>query len=519
MQDWIARAAELKAELMARKKTDNTSPCPSMAPAPEKDAQDPASSFSSGANATATTIAPPATFNTVASTLHKTDEHRLKQDLKEQVDQLIAQEASNAQSLTVVDGQKLSPDTQPPFTPGLASSAPAKLSINTADHKDKGGETEKAVILQQVDLQKHRNANGSKEHQTLSSPKPDVDVSKDNVAQEEPKKRPVSSQTSKKKEGSDVQADPIPRNLREGLNALQDSNNTSSANQHITCSTPMSKLPLLALPAPNPPKQQVDLPPSKSALEGQMHSALDKPATKSAILTSKDEAPRSAPRDHKNNDRELQRYRPKMDPARVNEGQKFRGSTIRAMPAGPQLPNRSPSYYRQRDLDFDFDMLVSQNHDLKDWLVFTGWHNRDYRAAFLERKRRLADLDREKDEIDQERARLMSADEYALETARYRNGICGADDFKNDAFSRNTGKELFSSPLPSNRKRDYVSEYEDEFPRKMSRVDTRDHRRESSREGREEYGKRFYHRDEVEKGETTNHWLQSGSPFLWASRD
>lgn len=67
--------------------------------------------------------------------------------------------------------------------------------------------------------------------------------------------------------------------------------------------------------------------------------------------------------------------------------------------AGREQRHRSASHVAPwpiDDEDKEVERLASRHPDLRDWLELTGWHFTDYRMGELDRRRRMADIDREK---------------------------------------------------------------------------------------------------------------------------
>lgn len=133
-----------------------------------------------------------------------------------------------------------------------------------------------------------------------------------------------------------------------------------------------------------------------------------------------------------------------------------------------------------RRRDRDRERLVAQDHDLWDWLAYTGWNDEGYRARFLDRQRRLADIDRE-------RAALLDADQRDVVTRR----DSGTDASRPPAISETRcadipPRELFDLVRrsehpgfnqPSSLKRENHRDREDGTPRKIARINDRSPRR------------------------------------------
>lgn len=518
-ENWHARATELKAELMARKNAVTTisHPKPQCSLGTEPRTLESSVSPEAGSNAAAPTFAPASAPNTMAPLLHETDAQKLKQDLSEQVDQLIANEAPRAQPMTTTGSDKLLHDAPSAIT--HTCSTPTKPLIAATNRREKTAETTKTETLREHDPKKHQSTDGSKGHETVSSSKQDVDDPQPSTSEvddrsghvakqgEANKQANASSPTSPKEETSKVRYGSAQRQ------SAEDSKDLKTSGEGGAKGIPVSSAPLRRTPIPETPKsgqpqdEASSLRPTTAALPVSRPRAPPQPATESAAPSSKDEAPPSALRDHKRNGSEPQNASSSVDPSRVTKGHEdeSRRSTRQPAPTCPQPPARLLIHHRPHDPVFELDILASHDRDLKEWLAFTGWHNRDYRAGFLQRQRRLVDLDREKHVIDQERAELVSADEHALRTARSHSGSGRADDCATDYPPHNAGRELFSAPVPSSRKREYLSDCEDDLSRKTSRGDGWGCQRGSFQGGRDDYGQKTDYHDDLGEGKITNH--------------
>lgn len=156
-------------------------------------------------------------------------------------------------------------------------------------------------------------------------------------------------------------------------------------------------------------------------------------------------------------------------------------------------------------------VAATQDRDLQDWLAYTGWNDEDYRRRFLDRQRRLADIDRE-------RAALLEADQR--EVATRRDG--GTDASRPPPFSephRAGGPRELFGPSPSGFKREYPTEhpndYDNAHPRKFARMDAavRSHRvsyRSPSPGGHKPRAKQYW-RDEM-RGDGPSPNEQIGKP-------
>lgn len=165
-----------------------------------------------------------------------------------------------------------------------------------------------------------------------------------------------------------------------------------------------------------------------------------------------------------------------------------------AMPPAPRWPSADhrpsdakPSTYRYYPRgpydERDRDRLTAQDHDLRDWLTYTGWNDEGYRARFLDRQRRLA-------EIDRERAALLEADQREVETRRDGGTDASRPPAPSEPRRADTPRELLGPVRrgehpgfnhSSGFKREHPSDYEDGSPRKIARVDASGPRRISHR--------------------------------------
>lgn len=427
----------------------------------------------------------------MAYTLPKTDAQELQMGLSKEDHKSSDHSSPKSRSFTTSNSEKLSLVLQ--SAPNHELSTPTIPSNNAADHKDNKIESAKTVILQSRIPEKHSSINGTNGGEIASSSKP-------GVANSEP------SRVNLIDNGKDLTNQP-----KKHSSKLQPSNRDSNGSQgskegntkeNITLnSAPRRKFPVIDSTASRPSQTQAPMrSPTATTLLIPKQPVPEKPATRPFV---RDWTPLSAPYTHMRNDWELQHYRPSTNKDQVASIHEPRGSSKWPDPRGSQPPARNHFQHYPRDLGSELDALAYQHRDLHDWLSFTGWHDHDYRLGLLHRKRRLADLDREKNEIDKERAELLSADERALKKpTRFRDGFGGMDDFEIDYTSRNAGRELFISPLMRSRKREYNrSDCGADFPRKMSRVDGRADRRDSSPRARDGHSKRGYYHEEVEEGE------------------
>lgn len=507
-QHWIARAAELKAELMATRYPVNGRSGPSVEIHSQIESQNSVSSISPSSDAiirsaSTNTLALAPAPQQMASAAHETDVHELQKEMKE-LEKIIAFGPSNAQLSTTANN-----GTQPPDAPAATEhvpSTPVKLPINTADCKDNKDETSKTV-LQSMHPKEHKSNDAneavSKPHMDIRASQPSNVNQRDMIgALHNDNKLINTTQPFKKTKNGNIKEN---WNLADGKMPPKGPQVSKEGNikEVIQPGSPPSNSPVPKTPASGLPQKTAAHPPaSTNAPQIQRHPVPEKPVSK---LPAQDTAPPPGPRNYMGNNWELQHYRPSANRAPVDRKiHEPRGSIRLPSPVLPwlSLPPDLSTDYRPRDPDFELEKLASKDRDLEDWLVFTGWHSQEYRADFLERNRRLAHLDRERRQIEQERARLMSADECAPKTARFCGSIGGAEpEFKADHDSRNIGRDLFGSPPPRPRKREYISDCEDELPLHKTRsVYSRGGGRQGLSMGaRDGYDKRGYYREEMKE--------------------
>lgn len=467
-QNWASRAAELKQELMARRVPMAIKSDPSIFKMNSQDSVGSMSTKSTSSNAVpglASTNTPPPTPQNINSAPDDEEAQKVQNHLKE-LGRIIAFGAAKTQMPKIVKTMKMPHDG--PFAPKHITSLPPKPTIDMADRKKIKAKRAETPIAEEIHPIKQVSTVTNKENATVGSPAQDIKDSKLLQVQ--------LHDGGKELEDGEIQS-----------NGSQASSQ-SDAKRVLLPSAPISRSATTKPLASTTPHEPTSQNPTKMTLPLQKTSLPEKPAS---APSPRDKTPPTAPHSHKHRGWELQHYRPSLNEARGDRAHDPREHTRRPLHLPPLAPSRpdSPIYKHPHDRYSEHDRPTTQDRDLDDWLSFTGWHNRDFRADFLQRKRRLALLDREKIEIEQERAKLMSADNRAsgLETVGYRSSGSvrdGADEFEADFPSRNAGRELFSSPAPGNRlKREYTSDRENLSRRKMSRMDKGGRRRDSSNYG------------------------------------
>lgn len=463
-QNWATRAAELKQELMARRGPMTVKSESGIIKIDSQNSVDSMSTNSPSSNVIpglASTNTPPPTPQNMTSAPNDKAQ-KIQNHLKE-LGRIIAFGAAKSQVTKIVKTMKM--PQYGPFAPNHTTSLPPKATTYMADCKKtkaKAGDpvTKEIHPINQV------STVTDKKNATVGSPAHDIEDSK-------------SLQARLRDGGKDLEDGEIQSN---GSKA----SGQSDAKRVLLPSAPISRSAASKTLASTTPQEQTSQNSTKMTLPLQKTPHPDNPASEPR---PRDETPPTAPLSHKRRGWELQHYRPSLKEARGDWTHETRGNTRKPLHLPPLAPTRpdSPIYKHLHDRYSEHDRPTSQDRDLDDWLSFTGWHNPDFRADFLQRKRRLAYLDREKNEIEQERAELMSADKRAsgLETVGYRSSGSirdGADEFEANYPSCNAGRELFGSPAPGSRqKREYTSDGENQSRRKMSRVDLEGRIRDSSR--------------------------------------
>lgn len=404
----------------------------------------------------ASTNTPPLTPQNITSAPSDEEAQKIQNQLKE-LGRIIAFGAAKLEVPKVVKTMKMPHDG--PFAPKHTTSLPPKPTIDMAHcKKNKGRET---PITKKIHPIKQVSTVTDKKNATVGSPAQDIKDSK-------------SLQVHLGDRGKDLEDGEIQSN---GSQA----SSQSDAKKVLLPSAPISRSATTKTTTSTSPREQTAQNPTKMSLPLRKTSVSEKSAREP---TPRDETPPTGPRSHNHRGWELQHYRPSLHQARGDRDHSSRGHTRRPLHLPSLAPSRpdSPIYQHPNDRYSEHDRPISQDHDLDDWLTFTGWHNRDFRADYLQRKRRIAFLDRE---IEHERAKLMSADQHALisETVGYHSSGSirdGTDEAEADRPSRNAGRELFGSPAHGiRRKREYTSDGENQSRRKMSRVDDSDRRRDS----------------------------------------
>ncbi|KAJ4402521.1 hypothetical protein N0V82_010773, partial [Gnomoniopsis sp. IMI 355080] len=433
--------------------------------------------------------------------MRENEAQQLQEELKE-LERIISFRPSEARSLTTTIAKKLSAHAFQSAANQMPSTS-VNMPIKQTDQKKQKDETDETVPQELHP----KDPTSTDDNKTVSNPQQIIrgsgpqplkvmlhDVVK--ALDEKHVEKPQSSQNIGTTKGNSTLED-----CKVLAIGPQDSQG-GDVKKALLPGSPPSMNPFMKKVASDLPPKQVSQPPpstSTNTLQTQQHPMPEKEVDKPR---AQDPTPPSAPRNPLPTGRETQNYRPSWNRApvdRINE--RRRGGNTRLpspIPRRPSLPppalpsssNNNNNYYRPRDPDLELEKFASRDRDLQDWLVFTGWHNRGHRADFLQRKRRLAELDRGRREIEQERARLMSAEDDLIKT----------DDFY---ASWNTGsREPLGSPTPRIRKREYIGDYEDESPRKMSRQDNREDRRDLSARATGDYGKRGYYHEEVREDVT-----------------
>lgn len=107
------------------------------------------------------------------------------------------------------------------------------------------------------------------------------------------------------------------------------------------------------------------------------------------------------------------------------------------------------------------DRMTHYDRDLRDWLTYTNWHDEGYRARFLERKRRLAEIEREKVEL--------------LEADQRENTTRPTAEPQEPPFSSGPARPLANRTdlRATGFKRELFRDEEANGPRKVSRIDHR----------------------------------------------
>lgn len=449
-QNWATRAAELKQELMARRAPMAVKSESSISKMKSQDSVGSMSTKSANSNAVpglASTNTPPLTPQNINSAPSDEEAQEIQNKLKE-LGRIIAFGAAKSKVPKTVKTMKM--PHAGPFAPKHTTSLPPKPTIDMAH-----------CITKNIHPIKQVSTFTDKKNATVGSPTQDIKDSK-------------SLQVHLGDRGKDLEDGEIQSN---GSQA----SSQSDAKKVLLPSAPINRSATTKTPTSTSPREQTAQNPTKMTLPLRKTSVSEKPAREP---TPRDETPPTASRSHNHRGWELQHYRPSLHQARGDRDHSSREHTRRPLYLPPLAPSRpdSPIYKHPNDRYSEHDRPTSQDRDLDDWLIFTGWHNRDFRADYLQRKRRIAFLDRE---IEQERAKLMSADQHALifETVGHHSSGSirdGTDEAEADHPSRNAGRELFGSPAPgSRRKREYTSDGENQSRRKMSRVDNPDRRRDS----------------------------------------
>lgn len=489
-QNWAVRAAELKEELMARRGLMVARSESSNSKMNSQNSLGSMSSSSPSSNVLprlASTSTPPPTSQDMTSGPNHEEAQKIQNQLKE-LGRIIAFGASKTQ-VPKIDKTVKMPHVGS-FAANHAASLPSKPTTDVADCEEVKAREGETSTTKEIHPMTQVSTNINTENATVSTPGHDIKGTKSRQVQPNDGTKDTADddeinkvQLEKQRKSSRIREDTTPEDGEIQSNDSQASSQ-SKVKGVLLPSAPISRSAASkALPSTSP-HEPTSQNPTKMTLPLLEASLPEKPASEPA---PQDETPLMASHSHKRRGWELQHYRPSLHQARRDRANDFRGQTRRPLRLSPLAPSHpdSPKYKQSRHPNFEHDKPTSQDRDLDDWLSFTGWHDRDFRADFLQRKRRLAYLDREKNEIEQERAKLMSADEHALvgsETVGYRSRGSvhnGADEFVADFPSRNAGRELFNSPEPAiRRKREYTSDGENRPSRKMSRLDTGDrHRR------------------------------------------
>lgn len=500
-QIWVARAAELKKELMARKHPVNGKTSPVVEIHSQVGSQNLLSFISPSSNATArittTNLLTPAT-QAIASAMQENEAQKIQEELKE-LERIISFSPSEVPLLTNNTAKKLSShafQTATNHTPSTLIDKPSKQTEHK-EQKDKTDETVLHTVYPKSSARTDANKTvGNPQEAIHGSGSQPLKVELYHDVKDLDKKHVETSQSSLKT--SNTKENPTPAAFR-----------GDDVKKTLLPGSPPSMNTMMEGLAFDPPQRRASQPPpATNILQTQQHLVPEKPVSKPS---AQDTTPPSAPYKPTLTGRETQHYRPSFIRGPVDQihHDRRRGGSTRPprspVPPRPSLPPpdvpsssyNNNNYYRPppRDPDLELEKFASRDRDLQDWLVFTGWHNRGHRADFLQRKRRLAQLDRERQEIEQERAQLMSS---ANDDG---DGTIKTEDY--DLYSsRNPSRQLSGLPAPRIRKREYVSDYENESPRKMSRQDNRDDRRDLPARDTGDYSKRGYYHEEVREDVT-----------------
>lgn len=504
-QNWAARAAELKLQLMAAKDRMGVQSEISIS---EIESQRSAVSMSTNSTKTtpkslaASTHAQPPTSQNIMSALDHDEAQKLQKDFKE-LEKIIAFGAARKAALDTAKTMKLPHGG--PFAPKHTISIPPKPSINMTDHNGIQAKEAEIADTKKSLLNRQFSTDADKDKTITSCPPQDIKNSKSAQVQRYDGSKHLDDnridgpQHEKQRKSSRREAD-TPEDGEIRSSGSQASSNSTAPSQLLP-SAPLSRSVASKTPASATSQQQTSHH-SKKILPVQKLGLPEKSVSKP---NPRSQTPPTAPRSQGRHGWELQHYRPSTSEAQAARDHDPRGTTRKSLNLPPLAPYRPDSFSRHknpRDSYPEHDKPTPHDRDLADWLSFTGWHNREFRADFLQRKRRLAHLEREKHEIEQERAELMAADpadERGRRPLRFNNDTAasyrsnsssvrdGADAFESVDYyyyhpSRHLGRELFrSSPAPGHRrKRGYTSDGENEAPRKMNRMDTGGRRRESS---------------------------------------
>lgn len=497
-QDWAARAAELKLQLLAGK--DRTE-IPSESSTSDRESQSSAVSMSTDYTKTVprslaapTKALPPAPEIMTAEVDHN-EAQKLQKDLKE-LEKIIAFGAARIPALNSANIMKLPHGGQ--FTIKHTASTPPKSSINMNDRK-KGQANEAEIADRKGDLATRRvSYDTDKDHTTTRTPPQDIKTLESSQIQLNDDSKHLDDDyigrchSKEQRKSSRIEAD-TPEDGEIQSNGSQASSQGDAQGTLLPSARLSRSATSISSNTPaSTTRQEQTLPHIKTTLPVQKMADPEKSVSRPS---PRDQTPPMAPRSQRRHGWELQHNQPSPSEAQKDQDRDRnpRGSTrrpFRQPSLGPARPD-APIRKHPRDSYFEHDRAPLHDRDLKDWLSFTGWHNREFRADFLQRKRRLAYLDREKDEIEQERAELMSTEQgvraLRFDSLSYRSNSSVRDDadgFEADHPPRNSGRELFSSPAPGHRrKREYTSDGDNEAPRKMNRMDTGDRRRDASSYG------------------------------------
>lgn len=237
-----------------------------------------------------------------------------------------------------------------------------------------------------------------------------------------------------------IQADAhIQSNLQKHRNTNTDRLPTKTVADPTGPTTPMSKIPLPVSTASRPevtstekapgqsrsdkPMKQPPTTPSPRRAKGILrdaaaHGSASPPARWPLVASSSDrecgrECDRPARPKSNSQSRSPNESRTKIGTAR-RERNRDHTYIFRSVGAGAgddsgnraRQPSRRPSASRKHSDIFPrvadtyrpprADRMSNEDRDLHDWLTYTNWYDRAYRARFLERMRRLAEIEREK---------------------------------------------------------------------------------------------------------------------------